>query len=367
MDATFPFGFPTATAWYLSLYVVTLVVHVFFMNYVLAGSAYLAFVTLFTGGAAGPRLRTPVAMVLRDWMPFALGIAITAGVAPLLFVQILYKKPFYMANVLLSHRWMAVVPVLIAGFYLLYLIRGRRVDGWPPGVRVLAGLGAFLCFAFTAYSWTENHLLSLDERAWPGFYAAGKMMYLNIDQLPRFLLWFVGSIPTMCLIVAWQLRLCERHGEPLPREDVQRLAWLAVGGLVLSCVCGGWYYVSMDAATRVSITGSTAISFLIVAVMGMALQAAVWIALLREGAFSARWLTAVSLGLVLTLTGATVTREAVRLASIDVTALYEKHARAAEVGGLPVFLTFVVLNALVIVWCIRLVKARTRLAERTIT
>ena len=228
MDATFPFGFPTATAWYLSLYVVTLVVHVFFMNYVLAGSVYLAIAALFRGGAARPRQRTPVAMVLRDWMPFALGIAITAGVAPLLFVQILYKKPFYTANVLLSHRWMAIVPVLIAGFYLLYLIRGRRIDGWPTGVRVLAGLGAFLCFAFTGYSWTENHLLSLDWRSWPDFYAAGKMVYLNVDQVPRFLLWFFGSMPTMCLIVAWQLRFWERHGGPLPREEVQRLAWLAV-------------------------------------------------------------------------------------------------------------------------------------------
>ena len=50
MDEAFPFGFPPATAGYLTLYTFTLVIHVLFMNYVLAGTTYLAIVSLFTGG-----------------------------------------------------------------------------------------------------------------------------------------------------------------------------------------------------------------------------------------------------------------------------------------------------------------------------
>ena len=42
MDAPFPFGMPTATAFYMVLYVVTLAIHVAFMNYVLAGTGWLA-------------------------------------------------------------------------------------------------------------------------------------------------------------------------------------------------------------------------------------------------------------------------------------------------------------------------------------
>ena len=101
MDATFPFGLPTATAVYLTLYLLTLCIHIVFMNYVLAGSAYLAAAAVLHGKSAE---KTPVYAVLRDWMPFMLSGAITAGIAPLLFLQVLYVERFYTANLLLFYR-----------------------------------------------------------------------------------------------------------------------------------------------------------------------------------------------------------------------------------------------------------------------
>src|SRR3970040_919336 len=95
MNAPFPFGFPPPTAFYLSLYVLTLIIHVLFMSYVLAGAGYLTAVHLLPGGFADSRHRAPLAEILRDWMPFALSGAITAGVAPLLFVQILLPGPLF--------------------------------------------------------------------------------------------------------------------------------------------------------------------------------------------------------------------------------------------------------------------------------
>ena len=83
MDQVFPIGFPGPTAFYLTLYVLTLVVHVLFMNYVLAGTAYLAIRSL--GGRPPNRGSATISGVLSDWMPVMLSGAITAGVAPLLF------------------------------------------------------------------------------------------------------------------------------------------------------------------------------------------------------------------------------------------------------------------------------------------
>src|SRR6476620_4982881 len=113
----FPFNQPAPTAFYLTLYLGTLLLHVLPMAYVVAGSALLM-----------PRVLTqphliadPLTLHLRQWLPFVLSAAITAGVAPLLFLQILYQREFYTANLLLFNRWMAILPVLIAGFYMLYL------------------------------------------------------------------------------------------------------------------------------------------------------------------------------------------------------------------------------------------------------
>ena len=39
MDTPFPFGLPLPTAFYLTVYVLTLMIHVVFMNYVHAGPA----------------------------------------------------------------------------------------------------------------------------------------------------------------------------------------------------------------------------------------------------------------------------------------------------------------------------------------
>ena len=70
-----------------------------------------------------------IAATVRDRLPFMLGCGITAGVAPLLFVQLLHQRRFYTANLLLGPRWLAVVPALIVGFYALYLAKARSAGG----------------------------------------------------------------------------------------------------------------------------------------------------------------------------------------------------------------------------------------------
>ena len=115
MNLPFPFDEPLATAFYTILLVLTFAMHQAFMHYVLAGSLYVAWASLFPGSNRQPtnsvilvlpRNERPLALILRDWMPFILSAAITAGVAPLLFIQIVYQRQFYTANLLLSWRWM---------------------------------------------------------------------------------------------------------------------------------------------------------------------------------------------------------------------------------------------------------------------
>lgn len=204
MDTLFPFGFPQPTAFYLTLYLLALVLHVVFMHYVLAGTACLAAAVIFGRDGRLPNIANPLAETLRDWMPFMLSAAITAGVGPLLFVQLLYATPFYTANLLLFLRWLLILPALIVGFYLLYLQKSKLVAGWPLWMRLLVGGGALVCFAFTAWSWTENHLLSLDSAAWPRQYASGSLFYASRETVPRLALWFAAAFPTLALILAWQ-------------------------------------------------------------------------------------------------------------------------------------------------------------------
>lgn len=362
MDSVFPFGFPFPTAFYLMFYVLTLVIHVVFMNYVLAGAGYLAVVSVFTGGETIQRQNTPTALILRDWLPFAISAAITAGVAPLLFIQILYKERFYTANLLLSHRWMAIVPVLIVGFYLAYLLKSKTIGRWPSIVRVLVGFGAFLCILFTAYSWTENHLLSMAGTAtWADFYGSTALMYEHPQLLPRLALWCVGAIPTMALLVAWQLRYKTNHdGDAPPPSEYQRLSLFALTGIVLSLACGGLYYSALDTNADHTVTGRFALPYLIVAGVGLLAQSLAWTLILLRQRLTTGRLALATTGMLLTVIGMTVVREAIRLSAVDIEALYERHKAATQVGGLFVFLAFFAINATLIAWCFLLVKRNPR-------
>jgi len=202
----FPFGFDQQLRFYLIVYVLTLIVHVFLMAYVLAGSLWLAWATLASGHDAIPRTKQPLARILRDWMPFALSGAITAGVATLLFVQILYRQQFYTANLLLGWRWMVVIPVLVTSFCLLYVLKSRAVSRCAFPLRLGLSIGVATCFLFVAFCWTANHLLSLNATAWPEDYRSGDAVRSPLALLLRLSTWVAGTFPAMSILAAWQLR-----------------------------------------------------------------------------------------------------------------------------------------------------------------
>jgi hypothetical protein len=359
MNEVFPFGLEGPTAFYLVLYLSTLLIHIVFMNYVLAGSAYLAAHSVFRGRTND---ESPLAELLRDWMPFMLSAAITAGIAPLLFLQVLYQERFYTANLLLFSRWMAILPVLIAGFYLSYLLKSKLVHRWPLAARAAVGCGTFACFAFVGWSWVENHLLSVQgHETWEKEYVAGTLLYHNPELLPRLTLWFLAAFPTMALVVGWQLWY--RHGrniaanEPVPNiAGSRRTAVIAVAGIISSTLVAVAYFWLMKSDVRDAITSPLAFPYLVMAIVGGVIQLGAWVPQYLTARLSTKWLIVCTAGLAINFIGMAVVNEATRLAVLDITKLYAKHRRAYEVGGFFLFALFLAINSGLMLYCLRLVR-----------
>ena len=294
-----------------------------FVSYVLAGTGY-AFVQAMRGRA------DPIADRIRDRLPFMLGCGITAGVAPLLFLQLLYQRRFYTANLVLGPRWGAVVPALIVGFYALYLAKAAVRLRWR---RIALGAG-LACFAFVAWSWTELHLLMQDEPAWRAMYAAGARLYASAGVAPRLLLWLGAMAGLFAALAAWWARGAERR----------RLAAIALAGRLVTGIAAAWLVargVSAPAAAH---------GWLYLLLAAIAVETAAWIWTWRApdgpGATFVAGTAAAAL-----LAGAVV-REAPRLALLD-----PPRSAATGAGGLAVFGATLVLGVLAIAWVWRTVRA----------
>ncbi len=322
---------PDGAAPYLALYLGTWVAHVALIGYVLLGAAWLA-----ARGLTG-RDDDTLAATFRDRLPFMLGAAITAGVAPLLFVQVLYQERFYTANLLLSHRWMAVVPALIVGFYALYAAKTARVAAWPARWRATIPALATLCFVFVAWSWTENHLLSMRPDRWAAMYGAGSLVHVDAALAPRLVLWLALALPIGATIAAWPLL---DDDAALRRLRVAACAGLAVAGGAAIVMVTGWD--ALPLAQRDLARGAlvaAAAPTLVVLVSGVVLPRA-----RRRRAVVA----VASLAMIVLLADVAVLREAYRLHALEAL-----RPRVAAAGGMGLFFVVFVVNAAVITWLIR--------------
>lgn len=353
----FPFDLPEPTAFYLSVYILTFALHQAFMHYVLAGSLYIAFSVIRPGTDFVPRLNRPLGMVLRDWMPFLLSAAITAGIAPLLFIQIVYQHQFYTANLLLWWRWMVVVPVLIVAFYLLYLVKGSMLWKCPFAFRAAVTMGTAASFVFVGFCWTANSLLASSELSWPEVYLTGRLPLVAETVIPRMLVWIGGSFATMSAMTGWQLFARQTLvSHPLIETEARTLGGLAVGGMAVASLAVVISLVQSEPAARSLLTGGRFLPYLMVAAAGLVLQGIGWGILWSLTKFSAVGLSIVSVGCGLSLLGTSVMREGLRVHAIDLTSLAERHAQAATVGGFWVFVVAVAVVVCMIGWCVRMVQ-----------
>ncbi len=360
MTKLFPLMHPAATQLYLWLLIGTLVIHVIFMNYVLAGSIYLAFVSLFPGKHK-ERYNAPGAKALRDWMTFYISAAITAGIAPLLFIQILYQKNFYTANLLLFNRWMLILPVLLVGFYLCYVIKSKRAAKLPSWVIAIVTIGAALCFLFTGLSWTENYLISVARtETWQAYYLNPPKYFSSTESLFRMGLWVIGAFPAFSVILAWQLWYYQKYDRvEIPRSQSRLLAALAVGGLIVSSIIGFIYFSSeqyINQVTRLYLTNTTCRLYIIILVIGLVITLAGWTLQWMRWRLWAPALIIATIGSITSITAATTLREAVRAHKVQLVDFYDQHEQAAQIGGLGAFIFFFALNTLCIFTCFLIVR-----------
>ncbi len=344
-----------APAWLFHLLlVVTFLVHVLFMNVVLGGTLIAAVDGLLarTAAAAGRRL----ARLMAGLLPPSISFAVTTGVAPLLFVQVLYAQVFYPATILVGGIWLGLLVLLVVAYYAVYLQKFEVGGGRLPWLPLAA-----LCFLGVAGIQTLVNVLQLTPARWSAILAGTESAFRDPTLMPRLLHFIVGTVGVAGLFLA------VLSAERMARAPDPFFAWLArrgvrwaQGATALEVAGGFWFLLALPGDLRAPLMGGSGPGTAILAAgLGLGLLTLFLLARIRNPERERGLLRAAAGSLLLTLVGMVGLRDLTRgLYLAPILRSGELPART-QVDLMLLFLAIFLAGLATVAWMLRTV-ARSR-------
>jgi hypothetical protein len=164
--ATDPIPLPAPVWLFKILHTATLSLH-FLALYFMIGGLVLATWWGIRGRMTRDETLINAAGALSYRVPIIIAFVINLGVPPLLFTQVLYGRALYTSSVLIGAYWIAVIFLIMAGYFLAYNMayraRGGSAFGW-------VGLLSLLFLLKVAHIYTNNMTLMLRPEVWGEMY-----------------------------------------------------------------------------------------------------------------------------------------------------------------------------------------------------
>lgn len=221
LDAT-PIPGPAGIFYFLLVF--TFILHMLFMNLSLGGT-FLAAISRMLGGRREDDPRGILAGRLMGVNNYGISLTITTGVAPLLFVQVLYQQYFYTATILLGWIWFSFLVLLMVGYYSAYAFkfRGNRSTG-SGGVFWL--MLSALMFLLIAMIHVAVNLMHSQPGNWKEYALAPLSVVADPVFFPRFLHFLFASIGLSALVMCWWAVRKAGQGEELElNSEIARYSW----------------------------------------------------------------------------------------------------------------------------------------------
>lgn len=331
------------------LMIVTFLGHIVLVN-ILLGSLILA---IIDPRASGAREAGGVA-----FLPKILAVAVNLGIAPYLFLQIVYESFLYTSIILMALWWLSIVLLIMLAYYGLYVSDGAVV---PSLRRPMLALAAMLLL-MTAFLLTNANTLMLRPDQWLLWFSEPHGTLLNLGDytlFPRYLHILLASMAVGGLTMAWRAQRSERHPQTDPTEADRRvrrgLDWFFYASLS-QLVAGPLFLFLLPPQVRALFLGGSALH---TSALGLVLTGlAIALFLARKGKLKLTSITV--LGIILIMVNA---RGLVRNAMLQ--PYMEKTSRVAQslamphgqTGALALFLACLVIAVIVIVWLVRVLLA----------
>ena len=196
-----------APSWlFLVLDLLTFTLHILVINVVLGGSLLLLTSRLTRGE---PALDKNLHGGLASKIPTGFALGVNLGVAPLLFLQVIYGHLFYSSSVLMAVYWILIIPLLIIAYYGAY-IHIRKYQK----AELLSKTALFITaviLLYISFMFVNNMTLMTQPEKWNAYFENRSGTILNWGDptlIPRYLHFLVASIAIAGLFssIIWWFR-----------------------------------------------------------------------------------------------------------------------------------------------------------------
>lgn len=283
-----PAGIPSHPIIFLVLGVLTWALHIAAVQVMLGASA----LTLYGAFSRDTRWRRLAAAMITT-AKVAVSVAIVLGVAPLLFVQVIYDPFWYTSNVL-SARWViGFIVILILAYLAMYAFyyRNAKLASQPTRSAWQMGVSLVLMLVVGWIMHVLSYQMLLPEQ-WMNWYAPNGNINpggqsLHAYSVTRFAFFILLSV---AVVAAW-LFAYRRYLMGRKEEDADYIAWLLplahklmlAGGVLAVASGAAWLLMLPEKMTWFSTSGwmwASAIALLATAffprLMGNKLDQGLW-------------------------------------------------------------------------------------------
>ena len=242
-----PAGVPTYPIIFIGLGVLTFALHILFVQLML-GTSIITIFGAFKDDAKWRRL----AAAMLEISKVSVSVAIVIGVAPLLFVQVVYDPHWYTSNVLSAVWVIAFIVILIFAYwamYAYYFMNSKEKDKTkePRGkIWMLVSLALMLVVGFIMHSLTSQ---ILHPELWKEWYLQNGVLDYSGSKLHAYNLWRFAFFISMAIPVTGGMLVTYRRFK-MVREDADHeylnwaasvgKTWIKVGSVISAALYVAW-------------------------------------------------------------------------------------------------------------------------------
>jgi hypothetical protein len=235
-----------------TLLLLTFFLHLLFMNTLLGGA-----VVAFVCGLQQKRseFAAQLGRELGRVLPVVFAFTITLGVAPLLFLQVIYGHLLYASSILMAVPWLGIIALVLWAYYGVYYF-SLRGTSYPASTVAVLGVAALL-LAGVAHIYTNNFTLMLTPERWLSLYgqhpSGWTMNWADATVFPRYLHFVLGALAVAGLYLV--LKGLRQHETMYGRWLIERGAQLFVAPTVLNYLVGFWFLLRLPDDVRMTFLG----------------------------------------------------------------------------------------------------------------